>query len=180
MRFFFVLVVMSLSAPVFAGEVRVSSIKAEKGDDFCQKLVPHVPEKGVNYRTDLENVVPADTEGWIKRPVAEPIRIPVEIELLDRLDLGNIENIPGIDLEPEVAAVEVYQDGRVLYNGQDISQQVKRKCGAPVPEELDITPDVIGSSSDNIVVPSKKPAPPKQKPVDPNAIEVEILEGQFP
>lgn len=183
MRFILFLLVFIMAAPVFAGEVRVASgrsIKSERGDGFCQALSNHIPDADVNHRAGVEDVVSADIGGGLKQPILDPIRIPIEIELLDRFDLGSVAGIPGIDLEPIVASVEVYQDGRVLYNGQDISQQAFHKCGMDAARK-EAVEAVGGSAADGLVqTPVKKPAPPKQKPVDPNAIEVEILEGQFP
>ena len=92
---------------------------------FCQQLTEHVPDDDVNYKPGREDVVPADVDGGVAQPVFDPISIPVQIELLEYMDI----DVPdGIDLEPYVAQVDVFQDGRVLYNGQDISKQTVVLC----------------------------------------------------
>lgn len=186
MRIFYALMFVFFALPATAGEVRVSSIKSQTDEGFCKKLERHQPRADVNFKPSDYSGVSADIGGGLKAPINDPIRIPVEIELLDRLDLGAIEDIAGIDLDVDVAGIEVFQDGRVLYNGQDVSQQIAFHCGSS-DQSTDNGVQVEEGEpyGDAPIIPLKKPKPPKktqdnQKPVDPNAIEVEILEGQFP
>lgn len=98
---------------------------AQDKEVFCKELTEHVPDDDVNYKPGREGVVPADVDGGIAQPVFDPISVPIQVELLEYMDL----DVPkGIDLEPYVAQVDVFQDGRVLYNGQDISKQTLVLC----------------------------------------------------
>ncbi len=127
-------------------------------DDLCAHIA-----KGADYVAGVDvrgrGVVPADLNA-VESPILDPVRIPVK---------AGIE-IDGLVVEPEVASVEIYQDGRVMYNGQDISSQVKRTCGTEVVVE--------GRVDDENSLPN----------LDDGGIEVEVLddvvsdviEGQYP
>ncbi len=101
---------------------------AQDAQSLCQVLTNHKPADDVNYVAGKEDVVPADVGGGIKQPVFDPISVPIQVDLIERLDLGVIETDDGVILEPYVAQVDVYQDGRVLYNGQDITEQTMVLC----------------------------------------------------
>ena len=70
-------------------------------------------------------VVPADlNDGCIKQ--SEGIHIPLQLDLADRLQ--RIEEL-GITSEGQLGFVDVYADGRVAYNGKDISSHIETYCG---------------------------------------------------
>lgn len=107
---------------------------AQEKEAFCQKLTHHVPDDDVNFEPGRDDVVPADIGGGVAQPIFEPISVPIQLELLEYMDL----DVPdGLDLEPYVAQVDVFQDGRVLYNGQDISKQTVVLCSDADGQEQD-------------------------------------------
>ena len=58
--------------------------------------------------------------------------MPYQIDLIEYFGLAAV---PSLELEPSVAMLEIYEDGRVTYDGQDISAQVDAACGdEPVAE----------------------------------------------
>lgn len=113
----FTLTILMLSQTVLAEEAQSA---------LCKVLPAHVPQADVAYVGDA--TVPADLNPIatpIATPIYDPVVIPVEVDLIDRFNL----NVPaGIKLKPEVASVKIYQDGRVDYNGQDITDQAHELC----------------------------------------------------
>ncbi len=55
----------------------------------------------------------------------DPIVIPVELDLAERYGL----TLPsGIELEPTVSKIAIYNDGRIVFNDKDISQKIISDC----------------------------------------------------
>jgi len=75
------------------------------------------------------------------------------VEYFDRPDL---RVAPGLNLEPEVSNIQINQDGSVFYNGQEITRDIKRTCGTPVPASKD-------PSEASALAPKPAEAPPKPK-----------------
>jgi hypothetical protein len=61
----------------------------------------------------------------------DKIRIPVTISVLQGLQLP-----PGTKLDADVGMVEVFMNGKVMYNGQDITAQTYAACGMQAPEAV--------------------------------------------
>lgn len=117
-RFTFIVLILF----AFAG----SALAAE--NQLCDHVTRYEPESGTAFipGTDIygEPVAPADINE-IKTPVPNVVTIPVEINFLEYIE----QDLPeGIKLEGDVARVEIYNDGRVMYNGQDISGAVEAAC----------------------------------------------------
>lgn len=73
-------------------------------------------------------VVPADGGATIPMQ-SHYTEVPLNIDLANKLHI----NRPA-EANMTVASIRIYDDGRVLYNGQDISQQTSALCGGqPVP-----------------------------------------------
>jgi len=127
-------------------------------EGLCERISQFVPIDGVEFNPNAAEV-PADINR-VQDPVLGSISIPVEIDLVEYFDRADLRFIPGLDLEPDIANIEVNQDGSVYYNGQEISADIKRTCGTPVPE----VKDVIVSKPK----PKPKPAPKSksEKPVE--------------
>ncbi|MCB1681965.1 MAG: hypothetical protein KDI65_08525 [Alphaproteobacteria bacterium] len=71
---------------------------------------------------DLEEQVPA---------LYDPVIIPVTVDLAARYGLSLPQ---GVELKPEVAWLEIYRDGRVLYNGEDVRGRLHAACLLENPE----------------------------------------------
>lgn len=180
----------------------------ENSEDFCKRMVQHVPIDNTKYQKDSE--VPTDLNA-VEDPVLDSISIPVEIDLVEFFDRPDLRAVPGLNLEPDIANVEVNQDGSVFYNGQEISQDIQRLCGTPVPEDRNVIQPKAASTEPKpaAVVSTPKPKlkpklqpkdkkssvkvfngpkpiiadvpeikPEKQKSEDQNAIDVEALDAQ--
>jgi hypothetical protein len=102
-----------------------------------QRATDYVPEANVEYQPGIDvdgnPVVSADIGVNLGENIY-PLRIPLEMDLLERFNL----DIPqGIIADAEVAGIMVYEDGRVTYNGHDISSKVETFC---VENEIITTP----------------------------------------
>ncbi len=117
-----ILILVSLSAQ--AQEVMLESV--------CRDLPVPAPADGGEYLSGVDvngNPVEfADLNNNLKTPLY-PLEIPVELSVLKLLDLEIDPKLKeAIDLKTDVAKVTVYEDGRVEYNGQDISERVGHHC----------------------------------------------------
>lgn len=57
--------------------------------------------------------------------VPDPVMIPITFDMVEKYNLNDIE---GVDLKPTIGVIEIYKDGRILYDGKDISQDIKDEC----------------------------------------------------
>lgn len=148
MRVSLVVLFLLFCSPVFAS------------DDICRALmVRHTPNTDVEHVGDAE--VPADLNA-VSKPILSPILIPITLDLAERYAL----NIPDdIQLEPDIAMIEIYVDGRVLYNGQDISSRAQDICGESKGTDGQAGEDVLKSAPNYIEVRE--------------GIQGEILEGEY-
>lgn len=124
---------------------------AEEADQitFCRLLPTYKQALGVEFQPGIDQkgraVAPADIDADMAgaAPIRsfESIEIPVELDLAQRFGL----NLPsGVELKPYVALISIHKDGRVDYNGQDISRKAHTLCnqghaheqaGPPKPEK---------------------------------------------
>jgi hypothetical protein len=56
------------------------------------------------------------------------------VDLAERVGLS----VRGLELSGTMGFLEVFQDGRVLYNGQDLTRNVKNSCRAAPDGQADI------------------------------------------
>ena len=77
-------------------------------------------------------VVPADLNAPLPGYVPDKINIPVTIDMAQQLHMP----LPsGTKLEADAGMIEIYMTGKVMYNGQDITEQTQALCaGQPVPD----------------------------------------------
>lgn len=54
-----------------------------------------------------------------------PLAVPIEIDFLRSFNVGTQD---GLEINPEIGYLLLQEDGRVEYNGQDISKHVTVKC----------------------------------------------------
>lgn len=123
----------------------------EEAKQFCKTLAKHDPADA-NYVAGVDvhgkPVVPADlNDGGAN--IADPVIIPIQIDLAAYFGLG----LPaGVNLEPTVSEMKIYQDGRIEYNGKNIAKPVRQACGEakniqqaiPKPDGQG-QPDAVGS-----------------------------------
>ena len=126
--------------PVLAEEAQIR--------DFCQKLPAHIPDDDVNFRPGRDNVVPADLNP-LNTGTFEKVDIPITVQLAERFPTLNIP--ADLELEPNVGMISIYMDGRVEYNGRDISSQAYSLCEKSASVSVDTgngQPEKDGLSSD--------------------------------
>ena len=83
--------------------------------DLCKnnKSIAHVPRADVMHG------------GANAITISDPIYIPVTIDMAERYGL----TVPaGIELESTLGMMEIYKDGKILYDGKDISGSIKDRC----------------------------------------------------
>lgn len=128
---------------------------AQYDHDICTRITHHVPVSDVAHKPGAEDVVPADLRGSLDGGLGG-LDIPIEINLAE---LSGNEFLPD-DLQ--VATVSLFQDGRVEYNGQDVSRSVSAAC-----EAAEDVPVEDGQSEEKLV------------PSEPENTE-SLIEGQYP
>ncbi len=70
-------------------------------------------------------VAPADLNNSTSPYIQNPVVIPIEVDLAQRFGLI----LPlGIELKPTVADLEIYQDGRIKYEGKELKQDIQSVC----------------------------------------------------
>ncbi len=127
----------------------------------CRLLPAHVPRADVSaeYQAGVDvrgkPVVPADINGGYFNDL-ERVVIPLSVDLAERLKNSNIE---GLQLEADLGTLEIYQSGRVSYNGQDWTSQVYAICGETIQAseqsvEESIETDAVEVEPVNAVPPS--------------------------
>ena len=104
------------------------SVSAEDIHTLCRKIANHKPKPGVHYQPGVDvkgnAVAPADLNSNFNFK-AKPIVIPIKIDLLERFEI----DLPqGFELEPEVANFTIHPDGRVEYNGEEVTQRAGLVC----------------------------------------------------
>ncbi len=171
MRFYvWALLLCLIAQPSMAEEMLVSS--------FCQQIRDY-QSGDADYQAGVDvngnAVAPADLNS-IDMPIVDPVALPVEIYLQDYFDL-DFPDVPGLELKPTIADLEIFQDGRVLYNGQDISQPLLEQCENQqvVREAVPVTPQ----AQQEISATSEATQTLKNsEQVDKKAIDVEVLKPQ--
>lgn len=106
----------------YADESRTTAEKR-----LCQQLEQY-QTGGADYvpgvDTEGNEVTPADLEQQAPA-IFDPVIIPITIDLAARYSLS----LPaGTELKPELAWMEIYRDGRVLFNGEDVQGKLKAAC----------------------------------------------------
>ncbi len=147
-----------LPSSLLAQEAGIEIVCSELRSDYdpaAVAAVEYVP--GVDM--DGNPVVPADLDdpGIL---VKEYIDIPVRGDFIQLYDIDITE---GLELDSEVAGVRIYKDGRVEYNGQDLTEIVKAKCNL---DPVAIEAKAKISSQEKSVVSVQKPQQDGQRSSD--------------
>ncbi|MCC7305195.1 MAG: hypothetical protein IT558_02935 [Alphaproteobacteria bacterium] len=121
MRFLAFIMFVLVSFPALAEEANQETM--------CRLLPEHRPEVNIAFSPGVDvhgkAVVPADVEGAKPLQNFDTVEIPVEINLLQKF---GVDAPAGVELQPYAALISIHKDGRVDYNGQDISQQAYALC----------------------------------------------------
>lgn len=97
---------------------------------ICSKA--YVPASGIaspDYQAgitvDGKSVAPANVSAPTSLSQADYIEVPMTIDLAKRMNLPQV----GAEAEMPVANLKIYNNGKVEYNGQDISSNAGVMCG---------------------------------------------------
>ncbi|MEZ5813586.1 MAG: hypothetical protein R3E13_02495 [Alphaproteobacteria bacterium] len=165
MRFFLFFALMMWCWPVSAQVVSITGL--------CQTLPEYRQGEGVEHVSGAEaGVVPADVNGGLVKEVPDVINIPVDVILAERF--ASVKIPQDLELKPGVATVSVRKDGRVEYNGQDISAQAYSLCGKSV--VVPVVPAPLGDGQKGEDLLSSGPDDVEVK----DGAEGEPLEGRYP
>ncbi len=118
-----------------------SSIAVER--IICKPAMVHTPSSDVAYQGGVDvngnAVAPADVNSAPQIISSTYTEVPLNIDLAKKLSLAQ----PAV-MESNFGNLKVYNDGRVLYNGQDITGNVNSLCGrtgeAAVPANVPVPP----------------------------------------
>ncbi len=131
---------------------------AQGPETFCHLLPDHEPDQGAAYKPGVDvhgnPVAPADLNA---PPLIVPdvVRIPLNVDLAQGLS----QPLPdGTELNTHMGMLEIYRNGSVVFNGQDLTRQANILCGRAVEPEV---------------------KPPPQPPVKPGATQVPLPEQKI-
>lgn len=163
---------------------------APQMDVFCDRLVEHVPNADVTYQPGVDvngnRVVSVDI-GSIDRPIDEPVIIPIEVDIQDYFNFNTgAAAAAGVELEPRVGEIVVHHDGRILYNGQDVTRRVIYGC-----QKGDLPPieEILQNAEQNEAVSdaNTEAAEKDENGIDAEALNAQestdegsLIEGQYP
>ncbi len=121
----------------------------------CTQIVDNADyEPGVDVNGNL--VTPADLpegEGQETEVMSYPLEIPISVDMLELVNIDLQETMPGDeDSEPEanttLTSVMVYEDGRVEYNGKDVSRDISVNCMANPEKPEEILPSTLQQAAE--------------------------------
>ncbi len=122
---------MACFAMLVAGEAMAQTVTYPE----CQTLAEYIPQAGVEYQSGVDvhgnNVVPADLNA---APIEMPdiMAIPLSFDLAQRLP----DPPQGMKADASVGFLEVHKDGRIVFEGRDLTPQVYAICrGEALPAE---------------------------------------------
>lgn len=95
----------------------------------CRLVAAHQPRADVTYTPGVDvkgkAVVPADLNA-APIPAPKVVTAPLSVQLSSRLQGMNIS---GVEMPAPVGFLEIYDTGRVVYDGKDLTPQVYALCG---------------------------------------------------
>lgn len=147
-----------LTIPVSVSLAAKGAVKETGGVAFkilCQSLPAYQADTGVEYRPGVDvrgrAVAPADLKAPLSAGMGEVVQIPVTVDLVQRF---NLYPFFGIELKPDIGMVSVHSDGRVEYNGQNLTRQAYTLCARDT--KIILPPDGQSHASDVSSAVSKK------------------------
>lgn len=125
---------------------------------LCKLRGQHVVTSGVAYQPGVDvygnAVVPADV-GSAPSMVPDVVRIPLNFDLAQRLGV-----VPtGAKLDADMGYVDIHRDGRVTFNGQDMTKATAIACGDQGSESVGATIEATAQPT-KIIVPPDAPTLP--------------------
>ena len=147
---------------VLSANVRAQEVVLEHG---CEALANITAGKGAAYEPGVDvngkPVAPADVEEPME-PLAYPVAVPVNIDLIEWLNIDVPELRDAGELETTIAYLSVFEDGRIEYNGRDISDRTAILCNDEASEETGQAAAEPVNSLPAAIVPETIVAMPKE------------------
>lgn len=118
------------AASAFGLFAMTGGVKAQEGQPpECRLLPEHKANASVAYQPGVDvhgkPVVPADLNAAPMDMGRQSVIVPLNIDLAKRLQGSGVQ---GLNLESTLGFLEIQPNGRVLYNGQDLTTQVYVLC----------------------------------------------------
>lgn len=136
------------------------AVQAQKLSQTKVTSAEYVPGVDVNGKS----VVPADVGGNQNSLLPDPLELPITLDVAARYGI----NLPlGAEIKPRVAVVRIYKDGRIVFDGRDISQKIASDCDNTDLKVKETISEPEKAKSDG------------QKPAD-AVVSGDKIEGQYP
>lgn len=113
-----------------------------------QTYVPATGAASPDYQPGVDvngnPVAPADLAGDTGSLSPDYIEVPMTIDLAKKMDL-----LPtGAEMKLPVANLKLFKDGKVEYNGQDVTSRTTELCGQRGPKKTDEGKPVVNAAED--------------------------------
>ncbi len=122
------LFVLSCSGAYAQDQLGQDVVEALNAKEMCRFIANYQDGDAAAYQPGVDvkgdAVAPADLNPPIII-IEQPIVVPIEIDILERFDIVAPE---GVELKPEFARIAIHRDGRVEFNGQEITQRSAFVC----------------------------------------------------
>lgn len=109
---------------------------AESVPPECRVLPDHKPSADLAYQAGVDvngkPVVPADLNAAPSIGTDQTLVVPLTIDLAKQIE--------GLDLKGTPGFLEIGPDGKVTYNGQDLTSQIHVLCGKKPADTLEYPP----------------------------------------
>lgn len=139
------------------------------GRIICEKRYIHQPDEGVAYQPGVDvNGNAVEGADLNSSPVQVPdyIEVPLTVELSKAFNISLNE---GGELKSVIGSLKLFRDGKVEYNGADVTSQAEQFCGTNLVEpeaeaEVYRVPEpakapVAGSVAGSVTIEPPKPMP---------------------
>lgn len=113
---------------IFSMIIFSTSSYADEKQAVCKILERNIAQNGASYQAGVDAygraVVPADLNAQPSQ-IPNVIKVPLNINLAERMNLL----VDGAELDAPFGMLEIYRDGRVLYNDQEWGSSIATLCG---------------------------------------------------
>jgi hypothetical protein len=100
---------------------------------LCRQIISHTPRGDVAHKPASDGHIPADLPNAnTYNPLDKPMEIPLDIDLAQRLDLS----VTGLEMYARLPPLVLHPDGKVFWQGRDISMQTRDLCEQEIPPNV--------------------------------------------
>ncbi len=136
MKHIILCLLLLLSMPAMAEETTVDV-------QLCRVMISHTPRDDVTFKPGVDvngkAVAPADLQTSQDYNFLKQVQdIPLTVDLAKRLSIDTT----GLEMKTALPPLQMRPDGRIFWNGQDITQQAAYYCeGQGHPPQMIIRPE---------------------------------------